>query len=100
MTWLDEQPGDRVATWAATIKANPERYGRVTRYADGDDAFAVWLVLVDRRITRAVGVGLFDLADWPMRDAYEGGMSPREAALEALANDDTFAGLLEEAGLI
>jgi hypothetical protein len=62
-------------------------------YAGGDAEFALWLSLIDFRLQKSVGIGLFDLADWPMRDAFEDGMSPREALTEALRNDDTFGGL-------
>lgn len=98
MTWLDEQePGKRDAL-LAQYRANRDRM-RVAQYDGGDERFGVWLALVDRRIARAVGIGLFDLADWNMRDAYDSGTSPREGALEALRSDDLYASLVEEAGL-
>lgn len=77
--------GTRLAARVAEIKDT---------YAGGDAEFALWLSLIDFRLQRSVGVGLFDLADWPMRDAFDDGMSPREALQEALRNDDTFGGLL------
>jgi hypothetical protein len=98
MTWLDTQDTGKVQEWQAAYRTLAS-LSHIREYDGGDERFGVWLALVNARLTRGVGVGLFDLADWNMRDAYEDGMSPREAALEALRNDDTFAGLVEEAGL-
>ena len=39
-------------------------------YAGGHIAFEGWLILVDKSIQRKVGLGLFDLADAPLRDYY------------------------------
>lgn len=64
--------------------------GFLRSYANGDAKFALWLALVDAHVTRRAHVGLFDLGDWPMRDAYDDGVPPSEAALEALRLDDTF----------
>jgi hypothetical protein len=97
-TWLDEQPADKRDALLAQYREHRARM-RVAEHDGGDERFGVWLALVDRRITRAVGIGLFDLADWNMRDAHDDGMSPREAALEALRSDDLYASLVEEAGL-
>lgn len=65
------------------------------RYANGDSKFAIWLAAVDTKVQRVAGVGLFDLGDWLIRDAYDSGFTPTEAAREALAQDDTFGGLFE-----
>jgi len=51
-------------------------------YADGDQDFATWLTLVDGAIRARLGVGLFDLEDYPLRDAYDNGESPIEIAIE------------------
>jgi hypothetical protein len=60
-----------------------------------DPAFVVWLRLLERRVLSGFGVSCFDLADYCYRDAFEAGMTPREAALEALEGDDLFGPFLE-----
>lgn len=65
------------------------------RYSGGDDEFGLWLAIADGRCIRAIGVGIFDLADYTWRDEYEAGTGPTAAVREAIANDDTFGGLLD-----
>jgi hypothetical protein len=65
------------------------------RYGNGDPYFALYLFIADRKCTRRVGFGIFDLADYLWYDAYENGTSPGWAVREALENDDTFSGLFE-----
>jgi hypothetical protein len=80
------EAGDETTALARKVK------GFRDNYAHGDAEFALWMALVDHNLARKVGLGLFDLADWPMRDAFDDGMSPSEAAQEALRSDDTFGG--------
>jgi hypothetical protein len=61
--------------------------------ASGDESYAMWLFLCDRRMGRMVGVGIFDIEDWTWADAYGWGASPSEACREALESSDTY-GLL------
>jgi hypothetical protein len=95
MTWIDVREAQEPDKIRAALADYATRRGttlrRVGEYDGGDDRFGLWLALVDARIVRRVGVGLFDLADWNMRDAYESGASPREAAQEALESDDLYA---------
>lgn len=57
-------------------------------YADGDQDFANWLTLVDGALRARLGVGLFDLEDFPLRDAFDLGEDPVEVAYEiALAHE-------------
>src|SRR5687768_14909274 len=97
-TWVDQQEANdpnKITTALASYRANRDsRFSRVAEHDGGDDRFGLWLALVDNRLTRAVGVGLFDLGDWPIRDSFESGDSPREAALIALESDDTYAALV------
>lgn len=97
-TWIDmreQQDPNKITTALASYRAHRDgKFARVAEHDGGDDRFGLWLALVDNRITRAVGVGLFDLGDWPIRDSYENGDSPREAALIALESDDTYAALI------
>ena len=60
--------------------------------AAGNLYFGVWLALTDRRVQRRVGLGLLDLADAPLRDWFDDGIQPSEAASLVLAADDTFGG--------
>lgn len=74
----------------------PESQRYVDEYAHGHKRFGLWLHLVDRQLRRKVGLTHRDLVDWTWRDAFEDGLTPREAALEALENDDLFgAGLFD-----
>jgi hypothetical protein len=53
-------------------------------YARGDQRFAYWMYLVDRRLSRACGLTSTDMEDHTWRDAYDDGLSPREALADAL----------------
>jgi hypothetical protein len=90
MTWLDEQPADKVAKGLDIY----QRLGRpMASYAGDDDRFGWWLKLTDLAVQKRIGLGLFDLADWTLRDLYDDGASPLTAALETIAHDDTFGSL-------
>jgi hypothetical protein len=52
--------------------------------------FHQWMGRVDKALCATVGVFSRDISDWSDRDAYDSGMTPQEAAAEALADDDTF----------
>lgn len=66
-------------------------------YAGEDPAFANWLRKVNRRVRSLTdGMGIFDFADAPWRDAFD--VDPElldiEAALDVLAEaDEMFAAL-------
>lgn len=93
MTWIDDREAQEPEKIRAALANYRERRGtlRVGAYDNGDDRFGLWLALVDARIVRRVGLGLFDLADWNMHDAYTDGASPKDAAQQALESDDTYA---------
>lgn len=67
--------------------------------------YATWLRSVDAELERVVGLSHRDLADRNYRDEFEAGVSPREAALEAIADEsgigaalaDEIAGAVDEA---
>lgn len=85
MSWIDERRAElgdeRVDQLLQKVALNMPRY---VRYAGGDRGFALWLLMVDR----AIGfLSHRDLADWHWRDAYDDGVSPREAAEEAVHAD-------------
>lgn len=86
--WLDTQDPTKVAD---IIDRDGEKL--MKRYNTGNVRFALWLSLVDRRMSNSVGVTHRDISDWTWADAFEDEMSPREAAREALAADDTFGAM-------
>lgn len=69
--------------------------GDFTDYAGGHLAFAAWLEQTDRIMVRRYGVGLLDMADAPLRDYYEDGITPAQAAGLVLEGDDIGAMLLD-----
>lgn len=88
MAWMMNDPDkhlnnlEKVATLPAFASYRDE--------AHGDLGFALWLALVDKRLSH-LGVSHSDLADFCSRDLYEDGVSPREGAARCLANDDGFS---------
>lgn len=50
--------------------------------------FEEWMEAVDQEVFRLVSCSVHDLADFCSRDLYEDCVTPEEAALEALDNDD------------
>ncbi|MBB2157350.1 hypothetical protein HLH33_13680 [Gluconacetobacter diazotrophicus] len=56
-------------------------------YTSDHLGFHGWLRAVDRAISRRIGIGVFDLPDRCWRDAYDDQVLPRDAALEALADE-------------
>jgi len=63
----------------------PDRY--VTEYANGDVDFALWLALVDLRLTRQIWLTHRDIADRPWREDYDAGRDPIDAADEAAEDE-------------
>ncbi|ASJ79591.1 hypothetical protein SEA_KALNOKY_88 [Mycobacterium phage Kalnoky] len=49
-------------------------------------SFEEWMRRVDRVMLAVTGLTHRDIADWNYRDAYDDDVSPRTAALKALAN--------------
>ena len=58
--------------WAAIRMADFEEY------CGGDFDFMTWLTSVDRIITEAIGLGVFDIADKPWRRTFDDGLTPAE----------------------
>ncbi len=52
-----------------------------------DLTYAQWMRKVDLAVTKRIGRSIYDLTDCPLRDWFEDGMSPNEAAAEALENE-------------
>jgi hypothetical protein len=87
--WLATQDPQKIEAAAATMPADSEFH----RYGNDDPYFALFLYLADRKCTHAIGLSIFDLADYLWYDAYEGGSTPSQAVREALENDDTYSGI-------
>jgi hypothetical protein len=52
-----------------------------------DTQFNAWLDMVDAALVRLVGIGWEDLPDQSWADWFDAGMSPSEAAREALESE-------------
>lgn len=85
-SWLDAQPKEKIDAALERFRMSSGYH----RYMDyyGDERFALFMTLVDRRLTRILGLGSMDLADFNSWDCYESGMSPAEAAEECLYAQD------------
>lgn len=90
MTWIDEQPREKVDAGIAKLSQRQLDNGC------GEPSFALWLALVDNRMVRAVGVTHRDIGDWNWRDSFDAGDRPAEAALDALLDDDLYGSLMAE----
>lgn len=91
MSWLTENKSMDEITGALEQLRGTELYAQAVDYAGGDEWFGLWLWLVNRRVSRAAGVSLWDLGDCMLRDAYDAGVSPAQAARDALAGDELFS---------
>jgi hypothetical protein len=87
MAWAMSDPEKQLKALDTILRP---RYAEYVKEASGDLAFALWLALVDKHLSR-LGVSHSDLADFNSRDAFEGGTSPKEGAQECLEGDDTYA---------
>lgn len=96
-TWIDTKPEHEVRT-AIDALVEKGMWTQYIDYANGDERFALWLRLVDRRVQRMTKgvVTMFDLADWNSRDTFDAGCSPAEG-VDAIADyDDMFASWMAE----
>ena len=53
-----------------------------------DLEYREWMSKIDRILRNTIGITTDDLADFCSRDLYDDGVSPFDAAQEALDNDD------------
>lgn len=96
--WLAEQDPEKLAESIGILRAHPDAFAQYVDHATGDEGFAHWLYLVDRRVLRTTmgAVSMFDLADWASRDSYEEGLSPRDAVDAIREYDDLYDAFLSE----
>lgn len=78
-TWINSLPGPRLDTLIAE-KGDALK----ERYHTDDVYFAVWLHALNRVVQNRVLLSYDDLEDWDYWSAYDGDMSPKEAALMML----------------
>lgn len=79
--WIDSLPGPAVSQW---IEKYGERAMEVHRTEDPH--FALWLHYLDRVCRKTIIMSYQDLEDWDYWSAYEGGMSPKQAALDMMGD--------------
>jgi hypothetical protein len=96
-TWIDKQDQTEVDRLIQQMRDSDTGWEYMT-YANGDERFALWLRLVDRRIQRMSGgvICLLDLGDFPSRDSYDEGLSPREGVDVLREYDDLFDAFASE----
>jgi hypothetical protein len=80
--WFDTLPGPRLAQ---VIEQGGEKL--MERYGTDDVYFAIWMHALNRAVQRRVLVSFDDLEDWDYWSNYDAGMSPRDAAIEMLADN-------------
>lgn len=62
-------------------------------------SFFEWRKEINQMLGEKLMIDIDDLSDFDLKMAYEDGMDPEEAMLEALANDDVYC-YAEEMGLL
>lgn len=89
--WIDSLPGPKLAR---VIEEKGDALKK--RYHTDDELFAVWMHAMNRAVQRRVIMAFDDLEDWDYWSAYEGGMSPKDAAIEML-DDNGWGDTYDEA---
>ena len=77
--WIENLPGPRLATLV-----EEKGDALMARYHTDDVYFAVWLHALNRVVQSRVLLSYDDLEDWDYWSAYDGDMTPKEAALQML----------------
>lgn len=81
-TYIDTLPEAKVEQ--TIVKLREVRPDLIAGYAGGDERFALWMHLCDRRCRSLTGLETADLEDHLWRDAYDAGQSPRDAVDSAI----------------
>ena len=53
-------------------------------------SFDTWMTEVDRKVSATVGISVHDLSDQTFSDWWKEGMSPEEAVLHTLEDNDLY----------
>jgi len=80
--WINNLPGPRLKKVVAEQGDELKR-----RHHTTDVYFAIWLHALDRAVQRRVLVSYDDLEDWDYWSNYDAGMSPKDAAIQMLADN-------------
>lgn len=75
------------------IETESDATDQEERVNDNGLTFAQWMAKVDRAINARVGLSSADLADACYWDSWADGVTPSDAAADALASDDMFSGI-------
>jgi len=79
--WIQNLPGPRLKQ---VVEENGDALKE--RHHTDDVYFAIWLHALNRAVQRRVVLTYDDLEDWDYWSAYEGGMSPKDAAIQMLTD--------------
>lgn len=77
--WIRGLPQDKLERYIATHGESLKE-----RYHTDDVYFAVWIHHLNRAVQRRVGLHHDDLEDWDFWAAYDGDLTPKEAAEDML----------------
>lgn len=77
--WISSLPIEKVEAW---LDKNGE--AAMAEHRVKDKYFAMWLAVLDRHCYRRTYMSYRDLEDWMYYDAYDSGMSPKEACMDML----------------
>lgn len=70
MTWIDEQPTEKIAAALEKYRADESPIIRECKDAAfGNESYGLWLALANVAMIRAVGLGVWDIGDWSWSDA-------------------------------
>ncbi len=72
---------------------NPQ-WHEYLKYAGGDNEFALFLAFTDKRCMKLIGVDLFSLEDSMIRDMFDNGDTPQQAAVATILNDSLYSEMI------
>jgi hypothetical protein len=94
-TWMLSQDPEKTRSLIEQHRSNPAFIEHMV--GSNDEHFALWMLMVDRRLRNACGLTSRDLADFPSYDEYESGSSPAEGARACLEYQDEDCSFLLDA---
>ena len=77
--WVQELPEEKLSTYM-----DKNREALLKRYPTDDEYFALWLHHLNRAVQRKLPLQFDDLEDWDFWAAYDGDLTPKEAAEDML----------------
>ena len=79
--WVQELPKEKLSAYM-----DKNREALLKRYPTSDEYFALWLHHLNRAIQRRLPLQFDDLEDWDFWAAYDGDLTPKEAAEDMMAD--------------